>query len=98
METNKRSYGPFRTVGHVCCGCRPGYSVKVPKNKNFNDWFNAEHVLWSEPATVSDNAFVAIAGFQSEDCQSTSSTVMDSVSGIITTNFDCQTLAAKVTP
>ena len=68
VETNKRSYGPYSTTSHLCCVCRSHYLVKVPKNKNFNDWFNAEHVLWSEPATVSEDAIVAIAGFQSEVC------------------------------
>ena len=65
VETNKRSYGPFPEPGPKFDKdegpdlCVFGWEVEVPKNKNFNDWFNAEKILWTGSNT-------GIAGFHSE--------------------------------
>ena len=78
VETNKRSYGPFPEPRPDLDSdegpdlCVFGWEVEVPKNKNFNDWFNAEHFVWAEDWSNhyenSSPGFepVAIAGFHSE--------------------------------
>ena len=69
VETNKRSYGPYpESISTAGIPCDFGYEVEVPKNQNFNDWFDAEHFLWTEPESDTSDTFapVAIAGFHSE--------------------------------
>ena len=71
VVTNKRSYGPFPEKNSPMDVLPCDYSrweVIVPKNKNFNDWFNSEYFVWSGVGMAPS----AIAGFHSEiDMQST---------------------------
>ena len=74
VVTNNRSYGPLPEFvwNEPETPCEFGWEVEVPKNKNFNDWFNAEHFVWAEDWSNhyenSSPGFepVAIAGFHSE--------------------------------
>ena len=63
LVTNKRSYGPYpESVSPDSVPCEYNrWEVMVPKNKNFNDWFNSEYFVFSDEMRT-----YAIAGFNSE--------------------------------